>query len=134
MNWKHASPGMPVEELDTPALLLDLDAMERNIERMAKFFAGRPARLRPHTKTHKTPIIAHKQIAAGAVGICCQKLGEAEVMAAGGVREILVTNEIVGAIKIERLVSLARHCDLKVVVDHRDNAEALSEAALRKGL
>ncbi len=134
MNWKHASPGMPIEDLDTPSLLLDLDAVERNIERMAKFFAGRPARLRPHTKTHKTPILAHKQIAAGAVGVCCQKLGEAEVMVAGGVRDILITNEIVGPIKIERLVSLAPHCDLKVVVDDAGNAEALSEAALRKGL
>ncbi len=134
MDWKYACPGMPIQDLDTPSLLLDLDALDSNIERMAKFFASRPARLRPHTKTHKTPIIAHRQIAAGAVGVCCQKVGEAEVMAAGGVRDILVSNEVVGPLKIERLMSLAPHCDLKVVVDDPENARALSEAALRKGL
>jgi len=80
-----AAPGTPRQELDTPCYLVDLDTMERNIEKMAAYFKDRPAELRPHMKHHKTPEIARKQIAAGAIGVCCQKLGEAEAMADGGV-------------------------------------------------
>src|SRR5262245_8377983 len=109
--------GSWVEEIDTPALLLDLDIMDRNITRMATAFRGLTAKLRPHAKTHKTPIIAHKQLAAGAIGITCAKLGEAEVMVEGGIRDILLANQIVGTHKISRLVSLARHADLIVAVD-----------------
>jgi len=100
--------GRPLDEVDTPALVIDADAMERNIARMAAFFAERPAKLRPHAKTHKSPIIAHKQLEAGAVGITCAKLGEAEALVEGGIKDILIANQIVGPVKIARLVRLAR--------------------------
>jgi D-serine deaminase-like pyridoxal phosphate-dependent protein len=113
--------------------VIDADAMERNIARMASFFAGRPAGLRPHAKTHKSPVIAHKQLQAGAVGITCAKLGEAEVLAQGGVRDILIANQIIGPQKIARLVRLARHADVICAVDDVDNAAQISEAALAAG-
>ena len=122
--------GIPKEELDTPALLIDLDAMERNLDRMAKYLAPTRVKLRPHTKTHKSPLIAHRQLAAGAIGVCCQKLGEAEVMAAAGIRDILICSEIVGVNKIHRLMALAKHANVTVVVDHPENIQALSEAAI----
>src|SRR5438067_2785498 len=99
--------GARVEDLDTPSLLLDLDKVERNLLAMARLFAGTPVRVRPHTKTHKVPSLALRQIELGAIGVCCAKLGEAEVMAAGGVSELLVTTEVVGRAKIRRLLGLA---------------------------
>jgi D-serine deaminase-like pyridoxal phosphate-dependent protein len=121
--------GQPVMTLDTPALILDIGAAERNIRRMADLFAGRPVRLRPHVKTHKTPLLAHKQLAAGAIGITCAKLGEAEVMAAAGVPEILISTEIVGAAKVARLIALSRHARIITVVDDEAAACAISDAA-----
>src|SRR6476661_9219165 len=100
--------GARVEELDTPSLLLDLDKVERNLATMARLYAGTSVRLRPHAKTHKVPILALRQLELGAIGICCAKLGEAEVLAAGGVPELLVTTEVVGATKIRRLLGVAR--------------------------
>jgi D-serine deaminase-like pyridoxal phosphate-dependent protein len=131
--WKR---GQRIEEIDTPALLLDIDAATRNIRKMAGAFAGRAARLRPHVKTHKSPILAHKQIAAGAVGVTCAKLGEAEVMSAAGVPEILISSEIVGAEKVARLVTLARHAAARVitVVDDEGAARAISDAAEGAGI
>ncbi|HEU5423936.1 MAG TPA: DSD1 family PLP-dependent enzyme [Nitrolancea sp.] len=125
--------GRPLAEVDTPALVIDADALERNIARMAEFFQGKHAKLRPHAKTHKSPVIAQMQLAAGAVGITCAKLGEAEVLAAGGVRDILIANQIVGERKIARLVGLARHANVAVAVDDFANAAAISEAALAAG-
>ncbi len=122
-------PGTPKQELETPAFLVDLDAMERNISKMADYLSGRPAFLRPHMKHHKTPAIAHRQLAAGAIGVCCQKLGEAEVMVDAGIGDVLVTYEIVGASKIRRLMSLRRRADVKVTVDDGSNVRELSEAA-----
>ena len=122
-------PGISRDELDTPAFLIDLDIMEGNIQRMADYFADRPVDVRPHMKHHKTPAIAHKQLAAGAIGVCCQKLGEAEVMAAGGIRNILITYEIVGPTKVRRLMALCQHADMMVTVDDADNVRELSEAA-----
>lgn len=127
-------PGTPIEELDTPALLVDLDAFEHNLRTMACFFAGRSARLRPHAKTHKCPTIALRQLAAGAVGITCAKLGEAEVMAAAGVRDILIANQVVGQPKIDRLTELARTCDVMVAVDDAANVRELGQACRRKGV
>ena len=127
-------PGTPRDGLDTPCYLINLDVMERNIEKMAAYFRHRPVKLRPHMKHHKTPEIAHKQIAAGAVGVCCQKLGEAEAMADGGVDDILITYEIIGPAKISRLVSLARRVNLMVTVDDANNARDLSEAAQAAGV
>ena len=126
--------GTPISELDTPCYLIDLDAMERTIEKMADYFKDRPAMLRPHMKHHKTPEIAHKQLAAGAIGVCCQKLGEAEAMADGGVDNILITYEIIGPAKIRRLVDLARRVNLLVTVDDANNVRDLSAAARSAGV
>jgi D-serine deaminase-like pyridoxal phosphate-dependent protein len=129
MDAQAALIGAYIEDIDTPALLLDLDLMERNIARMAETFRGLPAKLRPHAKTHKTPIIGQKQIAAGAIGITCAKLGEAEVMVEGGIRDVLIANQIVGSHKIRRLMSLAHHANMMVAVDDVRNVEELSQAA-----
>ena len=103
-----ADVGAPADQIDTPALVVDLDAYEKNLDRMAAHLRGRPVRLRPHAKTHKCPVIALRQIARGAVGVCCQKVSEAEAMVDGGVRNVLVSNEVVGAPKLARLAALAR--------------------------
>jgi D-serine deaminase-like pyridoxal phosphate-dependent protein len=118
--------------LDTPVLLVDLDAMERNIARMAAFFRKVCVGWRPHTKGVKVPAIAHLELRAGAHGVTCAKLGEAEIMAAAGIRDILIANQIVGAEKIAGLVALRRHADVIVCVDSIENAEALSTAAAAK--
>ena len=124
--------GMHKTELDTPALLIDLDKMEANIQTMAAYFTTVNAMLRPHVKTHKTPIISHKQIAAGAIGVTCAKLGEAEAVIHAGIRDVLIANQIVGAQKIARLINLARHSEIMVAVDSPQNVQAISEAASAK--
>jgi 3-hydroxy-D-aspartate aldolase len=129
-----ADVGTPVEEIDTPALVVDLDAYERNLDRMAASLAGLPVRLRPHAKTHKCPVVAHHQLARGAVGVCCQKVSEAEAMVQGGVRSVLLSNEIVGRRKIARLVGLAREADVAVCVDDAENVRELGEAARAAGV
>ena len=95
-----ATVGMPLAAVDTPALLIDLDAFEANLKRMANFVRGAGVRLRPHSKTHKSPDVAVRQVALGAVGVCCQKVSEAEAMVAGGVSDVLVANEVAGAAKL----------------------------------
>lgn len=122
-----------VDELDTPALIVDLELLEGNIRKMADFFRGKEAKLRPHTKTHKCPEIAHRQLGAGARGITCAKLGEAEVMAENGIKDILVANEIVGRRKIERLLKLNDICDVIVAIDNASNAQMISNMALENG-
>ena len=127
--------GQPKEALDTPALLVDLDVLDRNIERMANTIIREAGvQWRPHTKGMKTPALAHMLLNAGAHGITCAKLGEAEVMAAAGVRDILIANQIVGPQKIARLVNLRRHADVMVAVDSQENVAALDRAALEKGV
>ena len=91
--------GCPVAELDTPALVLDLDAFEHNLATMADDIRARGVSWRPHAKAHKSPAVAHRQIAAGAIGVTCAKVSEAEVFAANGIRDILIANEVVGPIK-----------------------------------
>src|SRR5262249_56990025 len=103
-----AQPGMVLADVDTPALIIDLDAFERNLRRLADFAGKAGVRLRPHAKTHKSPEVARRQIALGAVGVCCQKVGEAEVMVAGGIDDVLVSNEVAGRRKLARLAALAR--------------------------
>jgi len=125
-------PGAAFDQIDTPALLLDLDAFEHNLRHMATFFADKPTSLRPHAKTHKCPEIARRQIQAGAIGITCAKLGEAEVMADAGVQDLLIANEVVGPIKIRRLASLAERAKMMVAVDNPANVAALSEACQAK--
>lgn len=124
-GWK----GRSLDEIDTPSLLLDADALQSNIARMAAFFTNRPSRLRPHFKSHKCTHIARLQMQAGAVGITCAKLGEAEVIADAGIREILIANQIVGHLKIARLVQLARRAAPIVAVDSEANVRMLSAAA-----
>lgn len=117
-------------DIDTPALLLDADALGANLQRMASFFAHRHCKLRPHFKSHKCTAIARLQMEAGAVGITCAKLGEAEVLADAGIRNILVANQIVGPLKIRRLIELCRRADPIVAVDSVDNVNMLSAHAL----
>ena len=128
-----AEIGMPLAEVDTPALLLDLDAFERNLDRMAKAAKAGGMKLRPHAKTHKSPSVAHAQIARGAVGVCCQKVGEAEAMVAGGVRDVYVSNEIVGKSKLERLAGLAKQATISVAVDNLDNVAQIRSEERRVG-
>src|SRR5438270_12734740 len=102
-----AEIGMSLDEVDTPALIVDLDAFESNLRRLAERVRGSGVRLRPHAKTHKCPVIALKQIELGAVGVCCQKVSEAEAMVYGGVRDVLVPNEVVGRQQLRRLLGRA---------------------------
>jgi len=119
-------------DLDTPALVLDVVAMERNIAKMANFFAGKKTALRPHVKAHKCPQIAHRQLKAGAIGITCAKLGEAEVMAKSGIRDILIANEIVGTRKIQRAIALSKECTLTLLVDDLNMAKEISMEAEKR--
>ena len=121
------------DRIETPALLIDLDILEANIRKMSEFFNDKKAKLRPHFKTHKSPAIAHMQIAAGAKGLTCAKLGEAEVLAAAGIRDILIANQIVDTQKIYRLAGLAKLTRITVCVDNSDNITELSEAAQAYG-
>src|SRR5437899_9741162 len=121
-------------ELATPALLLDLDRFERNVRKMAAHVKAAGKKLRPHAKTHKCPEIALRQVAAGAVGVCVAKVGEAEVMAAAGVRNLLITTEVVGPEKIGRLLGvLERQPEALVVVDHPDNVREVGAAVAKCG-
>ena len=129
-----AEIGMPLETVDTPALLIDLAAFERNIERLARAVAGTGVRLRPHAKTHKCPVIGLRQIAAGAVGVCCQKVGEAEAMVYGGVPNVLVSNQVVGASKLVRLAALAKQARVSVCVDDARQVSDLDAAATAFGV
>lgn len=127
--------GRSFEEIDTPALLIDLDAFERNVAHMARVIIEEAGvNWRPHSKGIKTPAIAHMLVDAGAIGVTCAKLGEAEVMVAGGIRSILIANQIVGRQKVERLVNLRRHADVMPAVDNEDNVREIAEAAERKGV
>ncbi len=126
-----ATIGMALNEVDTPALLLNLDLFERNLARLPQSLRGSSVQVRPHAKSHKCPEIALRQIAHGAVGVCCQKVSEAEALVAGGVLDVLVANEVVGAQKIARLAALARDARISVCVDDIDNVAQLGEAANR---
>lgn len=120
--------------LNTPALIIDLDSLERNIEIMAGWCRDRNITLRPHTKTHKSVAIAKRQLAAGAVGICCAKLAEAEAMHAGGIDDILITSPVVTAPAIKRLMALNLASQrLIAVVDHPDVVQDLAHAAEAAG-
>lgn len=129
----HDAPAW-FDEIDTPALVVDLDVLEANIERMQSFFADKRAKLRPHFKTHKCTEIALMQLAVGAKGITAAKLGEAEVLVEAGVRDILIANQIVGAGKILRLVELAHRAELTVAVDCPKNVAEISKAAKAAGV
>ena len=120
--------------LNTPALVLDVEALDRNIAAMAAFAAKSGLKLRPHAKTHKSVDIARRQIAAGALGVCCAKLGEAEALAEGGIDNILITSPVVGEAAVERLVDLSAGCPgLMASCDHPDAVAAIGAAAKAAG-
>ncbi len=120
--------------LNTPALVLDLDMLDRNIAEMAAFAKAHNVQLRPHSKTHKSADVARRQIAAGALGVCCAKLGEAEALAEQGIESLHITSPVVTPQAIDRLVALnAKVSGLMLVVDHPDNVEALAAAAAKAG-
>ena len=128
-----AQVGMTLDEVDTPALLLELGPFERNLQRMADEARAAGVKLRPHSKNHKCPMIAQRQIALGAVGVCCQKVSEAEAMVWGGVGDVFVSNEIVGERKIRRMAALARHARVSTCVDNEAMIPVLSRAATEFG-
>lgn len=124
-----AAPFSRFADVDTPSLLLDLDRVERNVDRYQTVARAAGLRLRPHAKAHKTVELARLQIERGAAGVCAAKLGEAEALVAGGIQDILVTTPVVGPLKIARLVALARSARLTVVVDDAANVAELARAA-----
>jgi len=127
-------PGVKKQEIDTPALILDLKLLEHNIKVMSDFISGVRAELRPHVKAHRTPMIAHKQVEAGAKGITCAKVSEAEVMIESGLKDIFIANQIVGQKKIARLIRLAKKARVSVAVDSIENARSISRLASEGGM
>lgn len=125
--------GDAVSAIDTPALVIDLDAMERNLARMAAFAKAQGMRLRPHAKMHKSAVIAAMQLRAGAVGVCVQKTGEAEAMAAGGIADIYISNEVIAPSKLARVAQLARQVRLAIAVDSMLGIERLAAALKAAG-
>ncbi len=128
-----AQPGDAVAAIDTPALVVDLDAFERNLDLMSNAVRGSGLALRPHAKSHKCPEIARAQVERDAIGICCQKVAEAEVFVDAGIRDVLVTNEIVGAGKLRRLAAIAHRATIGVLVDDAGSVAELSAAATAAG-
>ena len=134
-SLKRQTIGQSIHELDTPALLLDIDLCQGNLRKMASFFAGNKSKLRPHFKNHKCVSLARQQLAAGSiVGFTCAKLGEAEILAEHGITDILIANQVVGPPKIRRLMEVARQADVAVAIDHVSQAEAISQAAQEAGV
>lgn len=129
-----AEPGMREEEVETPALLLDLDAFEANLDAMARLLEGTGVKLRAHAKTHKSAVIGRLQMARGAVGQCVQKVAEAEALAWGGIPDILVSNQVVGGTKLARLAALARISQVAVCVDDPQQVLAIAHAAEAAGV
>lgn len=126
--------GLRKDDLDTPALWVDLQALEDNVRWLGQTFKSARVGWRPHVKGIKVPAIAHLALAAGAHGVTCAKLGEAEVMAAAGIRDILIANQVVTYMKMERLAALQQQASVKVAVDQADNAAALGRAAVARGV
>lgn len=128
-NIPAASIGENWKNIDTPALVVDLDNLEHNLTTMADYAKQQNVRLRPHSKSHKCPAIAHQQIALGAVGVCCQKVSEAEVMVNHGILDVLVSNQVVGRTKLDRLAALALQAKVMVCVDDLSNIQEMNESA-----
>ena len=131
MQLRPARPGDPVAAIDTPALVVDLDALTRNLDRMADATKG--IRLRPHAKSHKCAAIARMQLARGAVGICCQKTNEALAFVDAGIQDVVVTNEVIAPPKAARLAQLASRASVGVLVDSVHGVAVLSGAASHAG-
>ncbi len=129
-----AEPGMPLEEIATPALIIDLDAFERNVETLRSFITANGVRLRAHAKTHKSADIARYQMEkGGACGVCCQKVSEAQALVAAGIKDVLVSNQVVDRRQIAHLAAMARDARVIVCVDDAANADALAAAAQNAG-
>ena len=124
---------MHISELETPAVVVDLDVMERNLSRMADYCREHQLLLRPHTKSHKIPELAKRQIASGATGITVAKIGEAEVMLDAGIDDMLIAYPIVGAEKTARLARIAEQAKISVSLDSEEAAREISAAATRQG-
>ncbi len=133
MQQPSARLGDPVASVATPALVIDLDAMERNLAAMAEFARSHDIRLRPHAKMHKSAAIAQAQIAAGAIGVCAQKVSEAEVLAEGGIADIFISNEVVDAAKLSCVAALATRITLAIAVDSILGVDRLAEACKAAG-
>ena len=130
------TPGTPIEDLDTPCLIIDMDDLDNNMDVIASTYAGTTAKLRGHAKNHKTPAIAHRQIRRGGTvgGVCAAKVSEAEVMVHGGIASVFITSEIVEPMKIDRLCSLADQAELLVACEQAVNARDISKAATARGV
>lgn len=124
---------MDINQLETPAAIVDLDKLEANITKLQSYMDEHGIANRPHIKTHKIPEIAHMQVNAGAVGITCQKIGEAEVMAQAGIKDIFIPYNILGEAKLERLMHLTRRVDISVTADSGVTVRGLSAAAKQEG-
>ncbi|HEY7304240.1 MAG TPA: DSD1 family PLP-dependent enzyme [Bryobacteraceae bacterium] len=125
---------MTRDEIDTPALLIDLNEMESNLRQMSAFFADKPIKLRPHFKNHKSPLLAHKQLDAGAIGLTCATLREAEILANGGFRDILIANEIAGERELSQFAELSRRTDVIVALDNEQVAVEMAAVSRARGL
>lgn len=136
MDRYRPLPGTPMAELDTPCLIIDLDAMEHNMQHIADTYRHTVCKMRTHVKNLKTPVLAHMQIRAGGTvgGVCAAKVAEAEVMVEGGIHDILIANQVVSRDKITRLCALAQRADMKVAVDQAQNLRELSEMAQAHGV
>jgi len=124
---------MQINQMETPVLILDMDKMEANIRTMQKLVQSCGIALRPHYKSHKCPQIAQWQMEAGAVGITCAKLGEAEDLVNAGIKDVLIANQVIDPAKIARLAHLARGCRLGICVDDEENINNLEKAAALAG-
>ena len=127
--WQAARAGDHLDQIDTPALILDMDAFERNLGLLQDVLSDSGVRLRPHAKSHKCPEIALRQIAAGAVGICCQKVSEAAVFVAAGIKDILITNQVVGEKKVAHALDLAEQARIGILVDHQEQVTTFAQAS-----
>lgn len=124
-----------IDAIDTPAMVVDLDLLEANLQRMAQFFQGRPCQLRPHFKSHKCVELARRQLAAGnACGITCAKLSEAEQLVAGGIDDVLIANQVIGPRKAQRLAELNRQANVRCAVDSAAGVEQLNHQAAEAGV
>ena len=136
MEHYRPAPGTLLKDLDTPCLLVDLDAVEHNFRLIADTYRDTVCKMRTHVKNLKSPILAHMQIRAGGTvgGVCAAKVAEAEVMVEGGITDVLIANEVVARDKIVRLCSLAKRADMKVGIDNAQNLRELSEVAQAQGV
>lgn len=136
MEHYRPAPGTPLGELDTPCLLIDLDAMEHNFQHIADTYRDTVCKMRTHVKNLKSPLLAHLQMRAGGTvgGVCAAKVSEAEVMVEGGISDVLIANQVVARDKIHRLCALAKRADMKVGIDNADNLRELSAIAQAQGV